>query len=326
MSIEATLTNEARDLEAKYNAVRIGDGSTQTDFSREEWTAAREEILRFGWSWPVVGWLAMVHVGAIAALWFFSWQGVVLALVLHWVTGGLGVCLGYHRLLTHRSFATSRPMRYFFSWLGGLAGEGSCLTWVANHRKHHAHSDHVGDPHSPHNGSWWSHMFWCMADLPTEEKETFLARWVPDMKDDRVLRFLDATFIPWHIVTGLVIAGIGYQIGGSHMAWSLMTWGIFFRLTAVLHSTWLVNSASHIWGYRNYETSDDSRNNWIVAVVTYGEGWHNNHHAYPRMARHGHRWWEIDLTFLTIRTLERLGLVWDVVDNQHKKKKEAVAA
>ena len=107
------------------------------------------------------------------------------------------------------------------------------------------------------------------------------------------------------------------------MAWSFVVWGVFVRLVFVLHSTWLVNSASHMWGYRNYPTSDDSRNNWWVALLTYGEGWHNNHHAYPRMARHGHRWWEVDATFLTIRVLRALGLAWNVVDHQHRKRSVA---
>jgi fatty-acid desaturase len=290
------------------------------DDSRAAWRSDRTHRLRHGLSWPTVGWFAVIHVGALAAPWFFTWTGLALAIVLHWLTGGIGICLCFHRLITHSSFRTYRPIRYVLVWIGGLAGEGACLYWVANHRKHHAFSDRIGDPHSPLDGPWWSHVFWMMADVPVDEKAALYRRWIPDLRDDRGLRFLERTFLVWHVLLGLFLFGVGYFSSGSYLACSLVAWGLFARLVFVLHSTWLVNSASHIWGYRNYPTTDDSRNNWWVAALTYGEGWHNNHHAYPRMARHGHRWWEIDLTFLTIRLLEKLGLAWDVVDNQHHKK------
>jgi len=128
------------------------------------------------------------------------------------------------------------------------------------------------------------------------------------------MRRLDTLFLPLHIGLGVALTTLGYAIGGGEMALSLLVWGMFVRMVFVLHVTWMVNSASHMWGYRNYETTDDSRNNWLVALLAYGEGWHNNHHAYPRMAKHGHRWWEFDLTWQIIRLLRSLGLVWDVVD------------
>jgi stearoyl-CoA desaturase (delta-9 desaturase) len=271
-------------------------------------------------AWGIIFWLGMIHVGALAGLhpWFFSWQAVVLAFVLHWVTGGLGICLGYHRLLTHSSFETYRPIKWLFALIGGLAGEGSAIDWVANHRKHHALSDKPGDPHSPHEGAWWSHVLWLSWSLPGDEQEAHLKKWAPDLLRDKVVCFLGKAFLPLHIVTGLLIMAAGYAVGGWQMAASFVVWGVFVRLTFVLHSTWFVNSASHMWGYRNYETTDDSRNNWWVALITYGEGWHNNHHAYPRMAPHGHKWWEIDLTYGFIRLLRRTGLAWDVVDYKHK--------
>jgi stearoyl-CoA desaturase (delta-9 desaturase) len=271
-------------------------------------------------AWGIIFWLSLIHVGALAALlpWFFSWQAVVLAVFLHWVTGGLGICLGYHRLLTHGSFETYAPVRWFFALIGGLAGEGSAVDWVANHRKHHALSDKPGDPHSPREGAWWSHVFWLSWSPPKDEHEEHLRKWVPDLLKDKVVRFLGNAFIPLHIVTGLIIMGAGYAVGGWQMAASFVVWAVFARLVFVLHSTWFVNSASHMWGYRNYETTDDSKNNWWVAILSYGEGWHNNHHAYPRMAPHGHKWWEFDMTYSAIRLMRAVGLAWDVVDYKHR--------
>jgi stearoyl-CoA desaturase (delta-9 desaturase) len=267
----------------------------------------------------------VIHLGALAAPFVFSWQGVVALFVLHWMTGGLGVCLGYHRLLTHRSFKTYRPIRYLLAAIAGLAGEGTSLYWVSDHRKHHAHSDQVGDPHSPHDGPWWSHVFWTMAKKTRRDQQDHFRRWVPDLMQDPGLRFLHYMFLPLHFALGLTLMALGYWLGGWYMAWSLVVWGMFLRLTLVLHSTWFVNSASHMWGYRNYETTDDSRNNWWVALISYGEGWHNNHHAFPTLAAHGHRWWEVDVTYLTIRLMKALGLAWDVVERRSPEKETPAA-
>jgi stearoyl-CoA desaturase (delta-9 desaturase) len=280
------------------------------------WRAERQRRLAGGLDWAIVFWIALLHVGALAAPFTFSWQGLLLALLLGWMSGGLGICLGYHRLLTHRSFATYRPLRWLIAWLGGLAGQGSAIHWVANHRKHHALSDRVGDPHSPQDGPWWSHMFWFMPRMRRAEYEAYNRRWAPDLAEDPVLRVLDRMFIPSHLALGMFLFLAAYWSGGTYLAWSFVVWGMFVRLVYVLHATWLVNSVTHMWGYRNYETHDNSRNVWWVALLTYGEGWHNNHHAYPRMAKYGHKWWELDVTFLTIRLLEKLGLAWDVVAEQ----------
>ena len=297
---------------------RHDDGKTR---SPNAWYEERERRLSQGQDVPTLMWLGVIHMGLLAAPFVFTWQALVLTLLLHWLTGGVGICLGYHRLFTHGSFSTYRPVRWLIAWLGGLAGEGSCIQWVANHRKHHALSDQPGDPHSPHAGGWWSHVVWTVVKYTSDQQRALQERWAPDLIKDPVLRFLDRTFLLWHILFGLALFGLGYAWGGMLMAWSFLVWGMFVRLVFVLHSTWFVNSASHIWGYRNYETTDNSRNNWWVALITYGEGWHNNHHAYPRMARHGHRWWELDITFLTIRLLQRLGLAWKVADNHHRKQK-----
>jgi len=277
-------------------------------------------------AWGILFWLGIVHVGALAAPWTFTWEGVAVTFVLHWMTGGLGICLGFHRLLTHSSFQTYKWVRWAFVFLGGLAGEGSALDWVANHRKHHARSDQPGDPHSPREGAWWSHILWLLWCPPSAKHEAHLRKWAPDLIKDQVIVWLGRLFIPIHILVGLAILGLGYAYGqwvphsnGAEMAASFLVWGIFVRLVLVLHSTWFVNSASHIWGYTNYETTDDSKNLWWVAIIAYGEGWHNNHHAYPRMALHGHKWWEIDMTWMVIWALRRCGLAWNVVDYKHKK-------
>jgi fatty-acid desaturase len=269
-------------------------------------------------NWPVVAWLVILHTGALAAPWFFTWQAVILTLVLHWVTGGIGICLGFHRLLTHGSFQTYRPIKWLLCVIGGLAGEGGAIDWVANHRKHHAHSDQEGDPHSPQDGPWWSHMFWLAFMQKAKAHQEHIERWSPDLLKDPVVRWISALFLPSHFPLAILLGVIGYSIGGWMMAGSYVVYGMFVRLVFVLHSTWFVNSASHMWGYKNYETTDDSRNNWWVALLTYGEGWHNNHHAYPRMAPHGHRWWEFDMTFSTIRLMQACGLAWNVVDYKSK--------
>jgi stearoyl-CoA desaturase (delta-9 desaturase) len=305
------------------SAVATDPKDTMTQ--REAFDAERKRRWAGGIDYGIAFWIGLLHVGALFALWpaLFTWQALVLTALLGWMNGGLGICLGYHRLLTHASFKTYRPVKWFFAWLGGLAGQGSAVHWVANHRKHHSHSDHVGDPHSPQDGPWWAHVFWVMPRMAGKEYDDYNRRWAPDLAKDRVLIFLDRTFILWHLAMTAGIWGLGYWMGGTMMAWSFVVWGVFVRLVYVLHSTWFVNSATHMWGYRNYETTDHSTNLWWVAMLTYGEGWHNNHHAYPRMARHGHRWWEFDVTFVTIRLLEKLGLAWDVVDNQHHKRTDS---
>ncbi len=280
--------------------------------------ANSEEMWSNGIDWPVVVWLGVVHIGALAAPFYFTWQGLVIAVFLCWVTGSLGVCMGYHRLLTHGSFTTYRPVRWLLAIIGGLSGEGSALTWVANHRKHHVFSDKDGDPHSPRDGRWWSHMLWFMPNFGQKWQQTLTEKYAPDILKDPVMRVIHHMFLPSHFIIGAVLLAIGYFIWGLDVGVSMLIWGLFVRTVYVLHVTWCVNSASHIWGYRNYETDDDSRNNWWVGLLAFGEGWHNNHHAFQRMAKQGHRWWEIDITYWAILLMEKTGLAWNVVkDPQH---------
>lgn len=287
-----------------------------------KWPSGRANVARANnVNWAAAIWLLAIHLGAVAAPWTFSWSGLVLVFVLHWICGGIGICLGYHRLLTHGSFLTKRWMKRTIATIGCLAGEGPPMMWVANHRLHHARSDQEGDPHSPREGSWWSHVFWLAYRVGGKDPMEYFLKWAPDLYRDRYIRMLDYAFVPLNLGLSALIMGAGYAVGGWTLAWSWLVWGVGVRMVFVLHSTWLVNSASHMWGYRNYETRDDSRNNWWVALLTYGEGWHNNHHAHPRMAKHGHKWWEFDITFLTIRLMQRLGLAWDVVDYRSRSEK-----
>jgi stearoyl-CoA desaturase (delta-9 desaturase) len=257
-----------------------------------------------GIAWAPFLWIGGLHLAALLAFVpaYFSWSGLLVCLFLHWLTGGIGICMTYHRLLTHRSFVT-RPkwLEYVLTAIGCCASEGGAIGWVADHRRHHAHSDDEQDVHSPNRGFGWAHMFWWMTpDITSIHTPEYYARWAPDLQRDRVHRFLDS----YHFVFPILM-GVGlYALGG--MPW--LVWGCFVRSVLVLHTTWLVNSATHIWGYRSHETGDSSTNLWWVALLTYGEGWHNNHHAFQTSARHGLRWWEVDMTYWAIRAMNFLGL------------------
>ena len=259
-----------------------------------------------GLNWPIVIWIVLVHVLALIAPFFFTVPALVTCIVLAFATGSLGVCMGYHRLLTHQSFKTYRPVRWMLAFLGGLSGEGSALTWVAQHRKHHAYSDHDGDPHSPMDGTTWSHLLWFMPDFGRKWHYELLKRYAPDIVKDKMMVLIHHMFLPSHFVTAVVLFLCGYfgpenwGLGSAWAGWSMVFWGLGVRMVYVLHVTWFVNSATHLWGYRNYETDDNSRNLWWVALLAFGEGWHNNHHAYQRVASQGHRWWEFDITYLFI--------------------------
>ena len=263
--------------------------------------------------WPVVIWIGLIHAAALVAPFFFSWSGLAICVVLSWATGSLGVCLGYHRLLTHGSFSTTRAVKMFYAWMGGVSGEGSALHWVANHRKHHAFSDLEGDPHTPYDGGVWSHITWMFPRRDAAELDAHCRRWAPDLYKDPGILFLHKTFLLWHVVIGAALLFSGAAIYDWRTGVSWLLWGLAVRMVYVFHVTWFVNSATHIWGYRNYETNDNSRNLWWVGLLAFGEGWHNNHHAFQRMAKHGHRWWEVDTTYWMILVMEKLGLAWNVV-------------
>jgi stearoyl-CoA desaturase (delta-9 desaturase) len=266
-----------------------------------------------GLDWTTILWITLIHAGALAAPLVFTWKGLLLFLVLSWLTGGLGVCLGYHRLLAHLSFQTYSIVRRILAILGTLAGQGPPVTWVGVHRKHHQYTDIPGDPHSPREGAWWSHVLW-LFPRPREPQWTkMIGRYGKDLLQDRFMRLLDKTYIVWHIVLGTTLFAVGWLGWGLSTGLSFLVYGMFLRLVWVMHITWAVNSASHMWGYRNYNTPDDSRNLWWVGLLAFGEGWHNNHHAFSHCARHGHRWWEVDMTYMFVCTMEFFGLAWNVI-------------
>jgi len=255
--------------------------------------------------WTVTIAIVVAHLGALLALLpaFFTWKALLTAVVLQFVCG-LGVTVGYHRLLAHRSFKARKPLEYVLSWLGSLNLQGGPIKWVATHRLHHQHSDDDEDPHTPRHGFFWAHTLWCCTYDPQWDAYEQYSRYARDLTRDRGHVFIEKTNSLWT----LVLAGLLYLWGG----WPCVIWGVFVRLIYVYHGTWFVNSASHTWGYRRYDTGDGSRNLWWLALISLGEGWHNNHHAYPRSARHGLRFWELDVSWLTIRLLALLRLARDV--------------
>ena len=257
---------------------------------------------KINWSTAIA--MVVFHVGAVAALFFFSWQALVAFLVTAWVSGSLGIGMGYHRLLTHRGYKTPKLVEYFLSVCGTLALEAGPISWVATHRIHHAHSDQEGDPHTPRDGTWWAHMGWILTGTAQQHDEATLWRYTPDLMRDRFHVLLNR----FHYVPLVLLGLLLYAVGG----WGVMMWGIFLRVTLGLHITWLVNSATHMWGSRRFETTDDSRNNWVVGLLAFGEGWHNNHHAHPVSARHGLAWYEFDVNWWGIRTLQLLRLAKSV--------------
>jgi fatty-acid desaturase len=313
------LNNQWQQRAADCQASLKQSGTAAMAAANAAYLRGKQAFEELGPNWPIVIWIAVVHVLAVIAPFFFSWPALITCVLLAFVTGSLGVCMGYHRLLTHQSFQTYRPIRWLLAFLGGLSGEGSALTWVAQHRKHHAHSDEDGDPHSPMHGNWWSHLLWFMPDFGRKWHKELLNRYAPDITKDKMMVVLHYMFLPSHFLLGGVLFLMGYfgpeswGLGSAWSGWSMVFWGLGVRMVYVLHVTWFVNSATHLWGYRNYETGDNSRNLWWVAILAWGEGWHNNHHAYQRVASQGHRWWEIDVTYWCILLMEKLGLAWDVI-------------
>src|SRR5829696_1928913 len=264
---------------------------------RSEPKAARA---RLGVNWANGIFLIVAHFAAIAALFFWSWPAVITAVVLYWVGGSLGIGMGYHRLLTHRGYKVPKPVEYFLAICATLALEGGPVQWVTTHRIHHAHTDRQGDPHTPRDGGWWAHVGWILRGTAQHHDEATLKRYAADLTKDRYYRWLDRRYWVPLIFVGVML----WAFGGFGM----MLWGVFLRVTLGLHSTWLVNSDTHLWGRRRFDTVEDSRNSWWVAMLTFGEGWHNNHHAHPTSARHGLKWYEIDLNWYGIRVLQFLGL------------------
>ena len=266
------------------------------------------------------------HLLALLACipWLFSWSGLAWAVAGLYLFGTLGINIGYHRLLTHRGFACPRWLEHGLTVLGACCWQGSPMSWVAIHRMHHQHPDQAGDPHSPRDSFFWSHMGWFLIVDPAIHNFGTYDRYARDLFQDSFYKWLERPQvwrtlhrIQWaaFLVAGTLVGGLwtGSVWGALQLGLSWLVWGVFVRTVAVWHITWSINSVTHLWGYRNYQTPDDSRNNWLVGLVSNGEGWHNNHHAEPRCAAHGRRWWELDVSYLTIRLFELGGLSSEVV-------------
>jgi stearoyl-CoA desaturase (delta-9 desaturase) len=269
--------------------------------------------------------IVIFHLLALLACipWLFSWSGLAWAVAGLYLFGTLGINIGYHRLLTHRGFACPRWLEHSLTTMGACCWQGSPMNWVSIHRMHHQHSDESGDPHCPGKSFFWGHMGWFLFYDPAIYNLSTYDRYARDLFRDRFYKSLERPRvwrmihrIQWGVflVGGCILGGVmtASWLGALQVGLSWLVWGVFVRTVAVWHITWSVNSVTHLWGYRNFNTADDSRNNLLVGLVSNGEGWHNNHHAQPRSAAHGMRWWELDVSYITICLLEAVGLAWDV--------------
>ena len=270
---------------------------------------------------PVVVFHLLIPLAFIP--YFFSWWGLLFLPIGNYIFTSLGIGAGYHRLLTHRGFDCPKWFEYTLATLGVCSFQDSPARWVLVHRVHHQHSDHQPDPHTPRVSGFWSHMGWMFVDNTDLSTVAAYDRYTRDLMRDRYYMWLQRGY-NWVLVYAVhalafLVAGIGLAFlftepgGRLQFAVQFFFWTVLMRTVYTWHVTWAINSAAHMWGYRNYETREDSRNNWLFALLTNGEGWHNNHHADPRSAQHGHRWWEFDFTYMTLSFLERIGLVKNLV-------------
>ncbi len=280
-------------------------------------TAGHKLVMSLAVGLPLVG--CLVAAGLCWRWGFMGWLYVAM-LVVGWLTTGCGITIGFHRLLTHRSFETYRWLRLIFMALGALSVEGSPLVWCAIHRRHHELSDRPGDPHSPHlhgdgffamlRGLWYAQAGWLFAGYWTKPE---LERYVPDLLADRALVLVDRLYYLWVITSLLVPTLIGGLVTLSWQGALLgLVWGGLVRIFITHHITWSINSICHVFGTREFQAHDESRNNWFCGVLGLGEGWHNTHHAFPTSARHGLSWWQLDMSWLVIRSMQSVGLAWNV--------------
>jgi fatty-acid desaturase len=277
---------------------------------------------RINWRYTVV--LIGVHLAATLAFipWFFSWTGLILGIIGLHLFGIIGITVCYHRLLTHRAFACPKWVEHTLAIIGLLGMQDAPARWVAVHRLHHQHADDPQDPHSPVESFWWSHIGWMLVEHPDLTRYKIYERYAKDILRDKFYVFMERQ-IHWLMLgswLAFYFGGFLYVLatGGTLMeavqfGMSLLVWGVFVRIVVSWHVAWSINSVTHRFGYRNYETDEDSRNNVLVGLFSGGEGWHNNHHADPRAARFGHRWWELDAGYRIIRILEMCGLAWNVI-------------
>ena len=262
------------------------------------------ESKRTGPNWKNIAIIGSFHLLAIPALFMFSWPNVAALLIGNWIVGSLGVGLGWHRLLTHRGFKAPKWLEYTLSIFATMSIQDPPNNWITTHRMHHAFTDTDKDPHSIKPGFWWAQIGWIVWGTAQDHDEATLKRYIPDLLRDKWHTLISR----YYYVPIIVSAAILFAIGG----WSMVGWGVFARVVVGWHTTWFVNSLAHIYGPRPYETGDNSTNNWFVAILTFGEGWHNNHHMSPTSARHGLEWYQFDMNWIAIRILEKLGWATDI--------------
>jgi stearoyl-CoA desaturase (Delta-9 desaturase) len=266
----------------------------------------------------------IAFLAAIALLWneYVSWHDLAV-LALMYVITGLGITVGYHRMLTHRSFQTYKPLEYMWAFLGSMAVQGPVIAWVADHRKHHAHTDAEGDPHSPHvgrgdgilgalRGLWYAHMGWLFDAHGRADGE----KYARDLVEDRGMTLMSRQFLSIVLIGLLIPAGLGYLLTGGTLKGAItgLIWGGLVRIFMLHHVTWSINSVCHFFGRRRFDVEDHSTNVFWLALPSFGESWHHNHHAFPRSAVHGLKWWEVDTSAMVIRAMKRLHLAWNVVE------------
>ena len=245
-----------------------------------------------------------LHLLVLLSIPFFSWSAFGVALLLLFTISPIGVTLTYHRLLSHRAFKVPKWLEYTLATFGALSAQGPVLLWVAEHRLHHRYSDDSRDPHDSNRGFFYAHIGHLLYHKEFEDNREEWLKYVPDLANQPYYHFLNKY---WYVIA-LSLFPVLYAWGG----WPFVMWGGFVRIVMMLHITWFVNSAAHFWGYRNFDTDDNSKNNWWVALLASGEGWHNNHHAQPNCAAHGRMWWEFDITYIFICLLEAVGLATQV--------------
>jgi stearoyl-CoA desaturase (delta-9 desaturase) len=278
----------------------------------------------------------IAFLAAIALLWneYVGWHDLAV-LALMYVLTGLGITVGYHRMLTHRSFQTYKPLEYLWAFLGSMAVQGPVIAWVADHRKHHAHTDAEGDPHSPHvghgdgivgalRGLWYAHMGWLFDAHGRADGE----KYARDLVEDRGMTLMSRQFLSIVLIGLLIPAGLGYLLTGGTLKGAItgLIWGGLVRIFMLHHVTWSINSVCHFFGRRRFDVEDHSTNVFWLALPSFGESWHHNHHAFPRSAVHGLKWWEVDTSAMVIRAMKRLHLAWNVVEITPERQAQKMAA
>ena len=273
----------------------------------------------------------LAFIAALGLLWnsAVGWSDLAI-LVAMYLVSAFGITIGYHRLLTHRAFQTYKPLEYALAMAGSMAVQGPVIDWVADHRKHHANTDTEGDPHSPHVGHgsglaglWHAHVGWLFDSNGQADRR----KYAPDLMDDRGMRLLNRWFPGLVALSLLVPFGAGLALTGAVVGGlTALLWGGFVRIFFVHHITWSINSICHFHGARRFATDDHSTNVWWLSLASLGEAWHHNHHAFPRSAFHGLRWWELDPSGLVIRAMKRAGLAWNVVAIAPERQTQRLAA